>query len=231
MKTSSNKIATLGSRLSGLYHLELLLALIAMLVLQSFLGSNTLVERMVFNLLNLLVVLSAIRSLSSSRKRLAIAMVVGLMSYGLSWITEYHDRAMLNATMLLGYVVVFAILLSALSESVFHSGPVDTNRIIGASCVYLVLGMLWALIYAVLETLQPGSFRFTNELASDAILQDKVSNLTYFSNVTLTTVGYGDIVPVCPPARMLAALEALVGQLYVAIIIGRMVGLHISDTH
>jgi voltage-gated potassium channel Kch len=201
-----------------------------MLVVQSFSGADSLVERTIFNLLLLAIVLSAIRTLSKSRKRLAIAVTLGGISYTLSWFTEYQPSTTLIATMLVGYIVVFTILVIALSEDVFRDGPVDMNRIIGASCIYFVLGLVWALVYSLLETVQPGSFRFYDALGSGGLVQDKVSEFIYFSNVTLTTLGYGDIVPISQPARMFASLEAIVGQLYVAIIIARMVGLHISQS-
>jgi hypothetical protein len=230
METSSIRTAFAALRGNSLYHLELLLVLILMLVVQSFLNPETMVQRTVFNLLLLAVVLAAIRSLSESRKRLSTAIVVGMVSYAFSWFVEFTESTALIASMLIGYIVVFAILLIALSEDVFSVGPVDANRIIGASCIYFVLGLLWALIYSLLETMNPGSFGFVNRPAGDTLIQEKVSDLMYFSNVTLTTLGYGDITPLSQPAKMFATLQAIVGQLYVAIVIGRMVGLHISES-
>lgn len=230
METSSNKPATSISFKTSLYHLELLLVLILMLVVQSFLESESLIQRSAFNFLLLAVVLAAIRSMSRSHRRLVIAIVVGFMSYALSWFAEITESKQIIASMLAGYIVVFGVLLIALSEDVFGAGPIDVNRIIGASCIYFVLGLIWALIYSLLETVQPGSFSFVEPPLGDTFVQDKVSDFTYFSNVTLTTLGYGDIVPLSRPAKMFSSLESIVGQLYVAIIIGRMVGLHISES-
>lgn len=92
--------------------------------------------------------------------------------------------------------------------------------------MYLLLGLLWALGYQLIETLLPGSFRFMEE--HDAAGSFIKHGFAYFSFVTLTTVGYGDITPVHPIARTAAIGEALVGQLYPAILIGRLVSLQIS---
>ena len=212
-----------------LRHLELLVTMIVMLVIQSFLAPDSLIKRTTFNLLILAVVLSAIRTLSDSRNRLAAAVTFGGVAYVLSWIVEFSPSTLLLAAEMACYVIVFTILVVALSESVFQAGPIDLNRIIGAASIYFVLGLVWAFTYAFLETVQPGSFRFHEALISDGLVQDKVSDLIYFSYVTLTTLGYGDITPVSRPARMFASLEAITGQLYIAIVISRMVGLHISQ--
>jgi hypothetical protein len=210
-------------------HLELLVTLILMLVVQSFLETDHFITRTVFNLLLFAIVLSAIRSLSESRNRLFTAIAVGGIAYALSCLNEFRPSTSLVAGMMVGYITVYVILVIAISESVFRDGPVDLNRIIGAASIYIVLGLLWAFIYSLLETIEPGSFHFNPALPRAELVHDHVSEFMYFSNVTLTTLGYGDIVPVSRPARMFASLQAIVGQLYVAIIIGRLIGLHISQ--
>jgi hypothetical protein len=84
--------------------------------------------------------------------------------------------------------------------------------------------MVWAFVFYFLELAHPGSFSFAE--ASD---QD-VGSLLYYSFITLATVGYGDIVPLTSPARSLAALEAIMGQLYLAVTIARLVGVHASQS-
>lgn len=212
-----------------LSHVELLVTLILMLVIQSFLPADRLIARSIFSLLLLATVLSAIRTLSSSRTQLTMAVTFGVIAYLLTWVVEYHSSTIVMTGMIICNVVVFVTLLIALCESVFKPGAIDLNRIIGASSIYFVLGLAWAFLFALLETLQPGSFRFSQTIAVDGPVQARLAELVYFSNVTLTTLGYGDIVPISRPARTFASLEAIMGQLYVAIIIGRMVGLHIAQ--
>ena len=106
------------------------------------------------------------------------------------------------------------------------------ERIEAALATYLLLGFLWAGAYSVLFLLQAGSFR----LPADAFPSDPSSlrrasdyGFLYFSFVTLTTLGYGDITPAAPLARALAALEAVVGQLFLAVTIARLVGMRVSE--
>jgi hypothetical protein len=83
---------------------------------------------------------------------------------------------------------------------------------------------MWAFVFFLLEDLQPGSFQVGEGLTTD------LRNFIYYSFVTQTTLGYGDITPVTPPARSLSVLNAIIGQLYVAILIARLVGIYIART-
>jgi hypothetical protein len=113
---------------------------------------------------------------------------------------------------------------------VFKEGRITGRHIQGAIAVYLLLGLMWAFLYQILSLALPGAF-----LESGAIPQDTTGemrkDLTYFSFVTLTTVGYGDIIPVHPLARMLVMLEALIGQLFPAILLAWLVSMQIYHRH
>ncbi len=101
---------------------------------------------------------------------------------------------------------------------------VNLNRIVGAVCVYLLLGVMWSIAYSVLEYLQPGSFKGLTELATPAWNPDWI----YFSFVTITTLGYGDITPLTQTARSLSFAEAIVGQFYIAVLVAGLVSAYIS---
>ena len=103
----------------------------------------------------------------------------------------------------------------------FRAGPVTWSRIQGGVCAYLLLGMAWASGFQFLEQLRPGSFHF---VSAPADLDQLTSKLTYFSFATLTTIG-SDITPVYPFARSLTTAEAVVGQLFPAILIGALVAM------
>jgi hypothetical protein len=102
---------------------------------------------------------------------------------------------------------------------VFLPGPVTMNRVVGALCIYLLIGVVWATFYGFVELIEPGSFRYTGHPASHPL-----EHFLYYSFVTLTTMGYGDIAPVHPVARTLAYLEAVVGQIYIAVLIAGLIG-------
>jgi hypothetical protein len=97
---------------------------------------------------------------------------------------------------------------------------VDSNRVVGAVCLYLLIGLMFGITYNILEVMLPGSFSNLPEKPENV-----ASAFFYFSYVTLTTLGYGDITPLRPLARTITYLEAIVGIFYMAIMIGSMIGL------
>jgi hypothetical protein len=104
----------------------------------------------------------------------------------------------------------------------FRQGPVSWSRIQGGICAYLLVGMAWASAFDLVEQIRPGAFHFVSEPAN---MDQLTSKLIYFSFATLSTVGFGDVLPVHPFARSLAIAEAIVGQLFPAILIGALVAM------
>jgi hypothetical protein len=124
------------------------------------------------------------------------------------------------ATLFFGFVT--AVLL----RRVFTSPEVTTETLYGAINAYLLLGLTWAGAYALVEQMWPGSFRNMVEVGRQLIGPD----YAFFSYVTLTSVGYGDIIPVGGHARGLAVLEAVSGVMYPAILISRLIAVHVRGT-
>ena len=119
---------------------------------------------------------------------------------------------------------VWAIWLAG--RQVFFSTVVDYNRIVGAICIYLLMGVIWAMMYLFIAQFIPGSFNGIDQ----QIWYDNFSDVAYYSFVTLTTLGYGDITPVAPIARFLVYMEAVVGVFYMAILVASLVGVSISES-
>jgi len=107
----------------------------------------------------------------------------------------------------------------ALWQVVFAAGSVSLNRLMGALCIYLLLGTLWSIFYAFTEFAIPDAFRYPGARSADV-----TAEFLYYSFVTLTTLGYGDITPVHPVARTLSYLEAVTGQLFLAVLVATLVG-------
>ena len=122
---------------------------------------------------------------------------------------------------LLGFMLVA---ISFTLKQVVIGTDITANRLVGAICVYLLLGVVSAMIYTLVNTVSPGSFAgFSpmNDLGWD-------SEWLYFSFVTMTTLGYGDILPVSATARGLAYMQAVVGQFYIAVLVAGLVGAYVS---
>lgn len=136
-----------------------------------------------------------------------------------SWLFPTADLAVWREIFTLGTLVALCYVVLAL---VLRSGPITTRRIEGAIAVYLLLGFTWAHAYELVVLWHPGAF--TGAVEARGSLP-----WTYYSFVTLTTMGYGDIMPVHPLARALAVLEALTGQLYLAIMLARLVSMELQS--
>ena len=114
----------------------------------------------------------------------------------------------------------------AILSYVLGSGKVTSDKIYGAICVYLLFGYAWTFAYSLIEEVQPGSFTSLTSIDAHDLV-GRVMQMRYFSFVSLTSVGYGDIVPHSQLARTMALLEAMFGQFYLVALIGRLVGLQI----
>lgn len=144
--------------------------------------------------------------------------IVALVVRWFNWLEPTPRSALMSDCWTLMAIMVIAVVL--LSQ-VFRAGEVTPARVQGAIAVYLLFGLGWAHAYHLTSTLHPGSFNVTDGTLSS------VGDWIYFSYVTLTTVGYGDVAPVLPIARNLAVGEALTGQLYLAVLIARLVAMEV----
>jgi hypothetical protein len=122
-------------------------------------------------------------------------------------------------------VVLLVLGTLACFRALFGTGPIDKERIFASLSLYLLFGLIFALIFAVIEELLPGSFYFPKTLSPDTGTRP-LSQLFYFSYVTLATLGYGDIVPISGPAKGMAILEAVIGQMYLVVVVARLVSLY-----
>lgn len=153
--------------------------------------------------------------------RIAVLLVSAIILLG---VLHYTLKIPALDRLQLGLGAVFFIqMLVMIGTHIKNENEVTFDLIMAAACTYVLLGMVWSYSYYFLEAFHPGSFN-----AADKPLED-LWYFYYYSFVTLTTVGYGDIVAKTKPAQALTILEAIVGQLYLAILISRLVGLHSSQ--
>ena len=130
-----------------------------------------------------------------------------------------------------GYVHLFLMLgffiwvTWVVARQVLFIGGITSNDIVGAICIYLLLGLIWAMLYLFIAEVVPGAF---NGLPQAPWL-DNFATGVYFSFVTITTLGYGDISPVLPLARFLVYMEAIIGVFYMAILVASLIGVRMSD--
>lgn len=168
-----------------------------------------------------LLLLSGVASVS--RWRWAFYLMTSVASAALlvrwlSWFYSISATVVLREWAFLATLVTFFVVVLA---RVLRGGVVTIQRIEGAIAAYVLLGLSWASAYKLVALAHPGAFAGVLNAA------DGGGELIYFSFVTLTTMGYGDITPIHPIARSLAITEALTGQLYIAILLARLVSLEL----
>jgi hypothetical protein len=168
--------------------------------------------------IGLLVVSRSIVPVISVLAALAMLSAALIMRSGGGHVT-LDDCFEATGWLLIGFVIIWVV-----AHAVFGPGRITYHRVIGAVLLYLTIGIVFVALFTLVGALAPGSF-------TGLRVHDRVSlppDLVYFSFTTLTTTGYGDIVPVHPFARSLSNLEAILGQLYPATLLARMVSLEIG---
>jgi uncharacterized membrane protein len=149
---------------------------------------------------------------------IGIVMILGLLQHILHSPSVEKIRLALTVVYLIQIMVMIWTYIEKEKKN-----QVKIDLIMAAACTYILIGMIWAYAYFFVESYHPGSFKMPEHLGNE------LSSFNYYSFVTLTTVGYGDIQALTRPARTLSILEAILGQLYLVIMISRLVGLHASQ--
>ncbi len=196
-------------------------ALVGMLLTGAF--STEFPEKFAFKILeysSIILLLMSLIGLRDDRSwRTGLLSLIGLMVLASVTrdLTEYQHFEFVYMFLLLAFFVSAAWLVG---KRVLLTGHVDLNIITGSVALYLIVGFIWAILYTVLVQLSPEAIKGLEPENWTSSL----STMTYFSFVTLTTLGYGDISPVSPIAKVLVILEAVTGMFYLAIIVASLIG-------
>lgn len=187
---------------------------------------NSLVATLVLNLFFMLIIFSGVIAISDTRRPLLISLGLALLAVVFRW-THYFYQFDLwlilehsSNTLFWTYIAV-RMLKFILSQS-----NITAELIYAAVAVYFIFGLAWASIYQVIEISNPSSFSMSN---AEASTQNFIFQMWYFSMVTLTTLGYGDISPVTMTARVFVVLEAIMRQFYLAVLIASLIGRRIAQ--
>ena len=174
----------------------------------------------------LVTILSGLICLApAERRRPWVLLVTGIAAMGLQGLALGVAGQKTDWGATAGAMLSCALLAAAVLRQALAPGQVTLRRIEGAVAAYLLIGLIFAGAYDLLAALAPGAFLQNGApMAPDALGGDFV----FFSFVTLTSTGYGDLVPVHPVGRSLAVLEAITGQLYLAILLARLVSLEVA---
>lgn len=181
--------------------------------------------RILMDILWSAIFVSAIYAVSQKKRHIVIAVLLALPMLGSIW-TKYFVQY--KALLVVGSLCGAAFFLFAIIQMlifIYSHKEVTRDLIVGAAVVYLFMALMWTFIFVVVETLHPGSFNLPEGQGFEATRQ-----FVYYSFVTLTTLGYGDITPISSLARSLCILEAVIGQLYLVVQVAWLVGIHVSQS-
>jgi len=180
--------------------------------------------KLILSVLFSLVLLAAVFAVADGKRTLIIALVLAVPALMARWVSYFRPDLVHPSVFLVCALVLLAFVIAHLLQFILRA-PVVTVEVLCASiAAYLMLGLMWTLAYWFVDQVTPGgAFAFNTKLGAQSM---NGFNGIYFSFITLSTVGYGDITPVSLAARWLAALEAMTGLLYVAVLIARLVSVY-----
>ena len=146
-----------------------------------------------------------------------------------SWINLTSDSHNISILDHLFSFIVLALAIALVIKEAMLIENVTLDTIAGSLCAYLLMGFAFASVYALIDLVEPNSF--VSSITDDTTISLANSDLDriYFSFVTLLTVGYGDIVPHSPSAKLTTIVEGFIGQVYLVVLIARLVGVHVSQ--
>lgn len=179
---------------------------------------------MLLRLLATVALLTAVYAVSEKRAQWMTALVLAIPAGVLNAVSAFRPDFQITVPALITTILFLAYTLVILLRAVLRAETVTLDTIYGALSVYLLIAFVWGAAYMLLETLHPGSLALTSTRQPNH--QIDWSDCMFYSFVTLTSLGYGDMVPVLPQSRSLSILEAVSGVMYVAVLIARLVGLH-----
>jgi len=173
------------------------------------------------------ILITAVWGLHTSRRGFVAGMTLATMALLGNWIGIFVESLPLLLATRTVTVAFLGLIIWTLLGNVARQTRIQPETIYQAACVYLILGVIFALFYASVSQIDAGAF---NPVAAPGTPEAGAAGAglakwVYFSFITLTTVGFGDITPVAPAARSLVILEALIGQFFVAVLVARLVGL------
>ena len=211
-----------GVRQGRFSSIELLCAITAMFVIFPFvepLRSGALIE----SILLTVVLISAVLAVASRKRVLIVAAVLALPTLLARWVHHFRPDLIPPEIFLVGAIAVVVLVIASLLRFVMAAPAVNMEVLCAGISAYLLLAVAWTFGYWLVTELVPDAFAFNASIKGEMSIKG-VDGL-YFSLVTLSTLGYGDISPVSKVARMLAGMEAITGPLYLAVLIARLVAL------
>ena len=210
-----NRLWNQESGLSGMF----ILLTIMQFVLIPIFGSYSWFM-VVLNIFWMLFLMAGIFSLATTNKQALLISIIPLLFIIFSWINVFDPSLIILIIELILSISTLLLLIILVLKKVFEPGPITAHRIIGSIVIYMLMAQLWTVVYIYFYNNIPGSFQLSLPPFES---NSSIANFLYFSYITISTTGFGEIVPLHPLARALVNVEAIFGVLYPVVLIGRLV--------
>src|SRR5580692_5397824 len=206
-------------------HLSFFLAFLVLMTIVVPMVGESRPGRIAIDLTFALMLFSGAIATVSKRMLMALIIVLTILEFTADLIVEFNPSfSPADWDTALKVFCMAILVVMTLKQTFLLPGPVSVHRVMGGVAAYLLIGVTWAFAYKLLMQIIPDAIHFQTPLAA-GVPTGEPSRLIYFSFETLTTVSFGDVYPVHRIARSLAIAEALIGQLYPAILIATLVGM------
>ena len=215
-------------KLRKLRYLNLLVVIVGMMIISPF-TSRSPALRIVNNIVLTLVLLSVINTVKRQRAAFLIGLVLGVPWVLLAWLSLIDFITVSPTILALTSMIFDGYIIFILLRHIISAKRVTADILYGAVSVYILLGIFFASLYFFLDSITPAEL-FIYAGADAGYDTTDPLGIFYFSFVTLTTLGYGDIQPVADISKIFAILEAMTGVLYSAALIGRLIGLYVAQS-
>ncbi len=170
------------------------------------------------------IYISMVYTFSHKKRHIYIGALLAMVMLISLWLQYFYQNNLVFAIGRICGILFFIMVITNILAFIFKSEDVTIEVIYAAMLVYLLMALMWSFAYGLLELINPASFNMT--LSPEQGFQMR---FIYYSFVTITTLGYGDITPATELARSFSILEAVVGQLYLVVVVARLVGMHVSS--
>lgn len=188
---------------------------------------DTNIDTYIFGLLFTIVLIVSVYAIEHSRTLIIIAGSLALLAIIGHWIASliYPNKEIYLIDYIVTILFLITITITVLSY-VIHDEIITSSTLYGAICGYLLIGLTWAFIFILIYTAQLHSFSLPASMLANSNI--RTQQFIYYSFVTISTLGYGDITPLTNIAKTFSWLEAITGQVYLTVWIAQLVGLHIA---
>ena len=209
-------------------YLALLISLLLLVVITPFVETHR-YSLVLMSIAVAIVIVSGTYAVSERKRLFVVTLIVAAAAVATTCLVVVLQRKWIGIASDGFLLLLLGLFSVGILGDVLRRGRVSADKIYGAICVYLLIGTAWASAYAIIESINPASFSGLDQTDKLGSIGQEMQ-LRYFSFATMTTLGYGDILPRSSGARMLATLEAVTGQIYLTVLIARLVGLNIAST-